>query len=644
MELKFIRTSDKKKALGLTPILDCGAQVQAYLNVSKADIVLDLSNGRVVYIYGEVFYLREGEKAKSLGANPGSALKRLFSTVPLNKIIRVLEGQYIGVLVDGPKKTAHFFSDAFAREDSFYAQQEGTFCLSTDLDFIFQNISPKYDQLMLSHLFAVYGWYTPKGTTIYKNVLQLKVGEVLSLSSQGLSSQTVEFKPLETKAYDGQQLETYSHILRESIEARSRNIKGKIWVSSSSGWDSSIILGVLVDMYGADRVRMATGSMLYSDRIGQINEFEVNKVKKIGKFYGLKPLIVDWKLKEKSSVDYWKSVAPKFKAKHMYTFSGFNFAQLSDAIGEESAPGQVVFNGETSDSFHNFGFSQFATFFHTEKIFTEYADKMNCYLYGPSFFRKALQGTERKDKVYQIFLRMLDGQSFDQEWASPQEKLESYLLPLFYGSPRVPFAKTVANPLFAGDTARKLAQTPFRKFWPQMSSSFSEKNMYAWFIHLYHSMHSQGSTVNMIKHAMQLNDHRWRSPFHDCRIVDLLSRAPESWGRGLNFNQVKYPLKWMARNKIKFPYELLEEGPHAYLYDVIDGFSIMAEIIYRSAMADYLKEVLAQRAYKKVLDPSHFDFDYIDRLVKDYLDGKEAKGRDFTNIYSLATFSATGWY
>ncbi len=644
MELEFLKTSDHSKAKGLTPVVDLGAAGTCYLNTSAATHTLKLSDGRVVYLYGDVFYIRQGEKALLLSANPQEALKKIFTKAPLKEVIEVLEGQYIGFVVQQAKQSVEIFTDVYSRVDSFYAHSEDLFCLSTNLDFIFSHVKPVHDQLMLSHFFSVYGWYTPKGTTIYKNVLQIKVGEILTLSSKGLTSKVAQFKPREIKQYDQSNLEDYYKILKESIHARSQHVKGKIWISSSSGWDSSIILGLLVDMYGSKRIEMSTGSMLYSEKTGKINAYEINKVKKIGEFYGLKPTIVDWNLKSKGSIAYWKAVAPKLRSKHMYSFTGFNFSRLSDGITEASTPGQLVFNGETSDSFHNFGFSQFCTFFHSQKSFTEYGDKMNCYLYGPSFYEKVKRGVEGKDKVYQIFLKMLEGVAFQDKWGSDQERLESYLLPLFYGSPRIPFAKTLGNPVFTSSTQGKLSQYLLRDLYPNLSKSFNEKTMYAWFCHLYHSMHSQGSTVNLIKHCLEFNGHQWRSPFHDQRLVDFLSQAPESWGRGLDFNHVKYPLKWVAENKIKFPYKLLQEGPHSYLYDTIEGFSILAEITYRSGISVHFKEVLSQRAYRNILAPSHFDIKYLDRLVDDYLAGKEAKGRDFTNLYSLATLSATGWY
>ena len=143
---------------------------------------------------------------------------------------------------------------------------------------------------------------------------------------------------------------------------------------------------------------------------------------------------------------------------------------------------------------------------------------------------------------------------------------------------------------------------------------------------------------------MERDGHSARSPYDDTRLISLLSQAPQSWGRGLDLNHTKYPLKWVGQHKIRFPFELLQEGPHSYLYDVIEGFSLLSEIMYRSAVAKHFKSVLAQRGYRRVLDDRYFDVTYMDRIVSDYLAGREARGKDFTNLFSLATITATGWY
>lgn len=120
---------------------------------------------------------------------------------------------------------------------------------------------------------------------------------------------------------------------------------------------------MLVSEFGAENTGMITGSMKYSEGTDVINKFEINKIKKIGEFYGIRPKIVDLDFKNKKAPDYWKKVLPYYKSKHMYTYVTYNFAKLSDGLLNAGGEGQTVCNGETSDSFHNFGFSQFATFF-----------------------------------------------------------------------------------------------------------------------------------------------------------------------------------------------------------------------------------------------------------------------------------------
>jgi len=615
-----------------------------YADLKEATLDLELQKGKYLYIFGEIFYhVRSDGNIKLIDSDSKEYLRIAFSEYSLKKIIPNLEGQYIGLLVDESHQSVQIFSDRYAIVDSFYIQNNSDFYFATDLDFIFENTKPEYNQEMLAHIFFVFGWFTPKGLTIYKNVKQLQVGEIITLTESGMRSDVLKFKPMQIENYGNKELEVYYNLLKESIIARADR-QGKIWVSSSSGWDSSIILGLLVNELGPRNVGMITGSMEYSDKTDTINKFEIDKIKKIGDYYGIKPIIVDFDFKSKTAPDYWEKLAAYYKSKHVYTISAYNFTKLSDVLRNSSAKGQIIFNGETSDSFHNFGFSQFATFFHTKKSFTEYADKMNCYLYGPSFFRKVLDGAHEKDKVFQIFQKMAGNVEFTSAFNDKESIIESYLFPFLYGSPRTPFAKTHRNPLLTDRGQAAIYNFPFREYMPEILSSLSESNIYSWLVYLYHSFHSQGSTVSVQKHAMEYNKHRWRMPFNDCRLIEFLSKAPEEWGRGLDFNNTKYPLKWVAKNKIKFPYELLNEGPHSYLYDVIEGFSLLAEVTYRSGVTDFFKDTVRTRPYKNILGDEYFEISYLDQLVTNYLDGTEMSGAHFNNLVSLITLCITGWY
>ncbi len=644
MYIKCVITNSPAKPQGLTPVGALSAGRSVYMNIEEAAYVLKFKNDRVIYIFGQVFYIWNKTNDTVKKVISVKQLSAIFDAQPLNDVIAGVEGQYIGVEVDGRKGAVRFFSDRYAREDSFYTAVDGNFYLGADLDLIFKYIAPQYDQRMLAHLFSVYGWYTPKGLTIYKNVFQLKVGETLTVSNKGVTSAVMDFKPLPIKDYGEKDLQRYYQTLSDSIETRLPRNKKDVWVSSSSGWDSSVILGMLVDKLGSKRVKMMTGSMQYSGKTGLINRFEIDKIKAIGGFYGIKPNTVNLDFKNKSAIGFWKKITPNMKSKQMYSLTGFNFSRIAHAIADIDGQDQVVFNGETSDSFHNFGFSQFATFFHTVKSFTEYGDKMNCYLYGPTFFKKVINGEHEKDKVFQIFTKMMPSVTFDNQWPNRAKQLESYLLPLFYGGPRVPFARTMDNPILNQAAAQSITTFPFGEYMPQIIKGMNDKNMYSWIIYMYASLHAQGSTVGMQKHAMHASGHEWRAVFNDYRVIDLLSSAPESWGRGLDFNHTKYPLKWAAKNKIKFPYELLEQGPHSYLYDVMEGFSLIAEIMYRSGFTGYYKEILQTRGYRQIFDGAYFNMPYMDRLVDDYLSGKEAKGSDFNNLFTLITLTSVGLY
>lgn len=614
-----------------------------FANTKEASITLELKNDNKLYIFGDIFYhLTDNGEIKLIDSNSKGYLSKLFSESSLKEVIESLEGQYIGLLVDMKTGVLQLFCDRYSRLDTFYFVADGDFYFATDLDFIFKYTKPEYNQKMLAHLFSVYGWYTPKGLTIYENVKQLKVGEIMTLSDRGIESELIDFKPLDIEDYGDEKLEIYYKILRESVIARA-NKNGKTWVSSSSGWDSTMLTSLLVDELDPKNVGMLVGSMHYSDKVEVINKFEINKIEKIGKFFGIVPEIVEFDFKSSKASDLWIKVLPYYRSKHMYSYTTYSFNKLSDRL-KNLAGSTTILNGETADSFHNFGFSQFVTFFHTVKSFTEYADKMNCYLYGPTFFKKALDGSFHKDKVFQIFKKLNENSDFSLDISKTEDVIESYLFPIFYGSPRIPFARTYRNPALTSKGQQSIYHFPFREYMPEVLSTISEKNIYSWIIYLYHSFHSQGSTVNTQKHAMELNGHKWGMPFNDIRLIDFLSRAPEKWGRGLELNNTKFPLKWVARNKIKFPYELLSEGPHSYLYDVIEGFSLMAEITYRSGVTEFFKDKLKDRTYRDILNNEYFDLNYLDGLVTDFLNGKEAVGSDFNNLSSLITLSVTEWY
>ena len=92
--------------------------------------------------------------------------------------------------------------------------------------------------------------------------------------------------------------------------------------------------------------------------------------------------------------------------------------QLSDGIVNIAGKGHTVFNGDASDSFHNFGFCQYHNVVHPKKGFQEYIDKMSSYLWGPTFFSRVLDDTYQSDHGVPDHPELYEGPSFDSTFSS----------------------------------------------------------------------------------------------------------------------------------------------------------------------------------------------------------------------------------
>ena len=113
---------------------------------------------------------------------------------------------------------------------------------------------------------------------------------------------------------------------------------------------------------------------------------------------------------------------------------------------------------------------------------------------------------------------------------------------------------------------------------------------------MYNSFHWQGGTVATLEHTCESFGLKCRLPFLDKGVIDFLSQMPESWGRGLDINNTKYPLKWMLTNKIDYPIDY-QSGPHSYLYDINPTFSHTDEIVNASSFKKLFKDAFQQKNY-----------------------------------------------
>jgi hypothetical protein len=110
-------------------------------------------------------------------------------------------------------------------------------------------------------------------------------------------------------------------------------------------------------------------------------------------------------------------------------------------------------------------------------------------------------------------------------------------------------------------------------------------NVYASYLYLYNRFHWQGSTVRSLQIMADYYQLNTDLPFWNSGLQDFLAKMPEDWGRGLDLNPTKYPLKKMLKDKIDYPYDY-QKGAHSYTYDVDHSFSHAQEVYCYSALVE----------------------------------------------------------
>jgi hypothetical protein len=166
----------------------------------------------------------------------------------------------------------------------------------------------------------------------------------------------------------------------------------------------------------------------------------------------------------------------------------------------------------------------------------------------------------------------------------------------------------------------------------------SGSNLYSIIIYLYNIFHWQGSTVKVIGKSLERHNKSIKLPFWDTDMQEFLSQMPENWGRGLDLNRTKYPLKWVLENKINYPMHL-QKGPHSYLYDSNPGFSHLAEILHGKKLNRFFKEKTDFKTLNEKMSDEYFNMGYVKSLISDYKNNRELSGQKLIDMGSLILFS-----
>jgi hypothetical protein len=598
----------------------------------------DSRAGNSYFLLGTVIGIRQADGTLL----PPSHVKMETARLENSDRIPEIEGRFVLVMVDATG-LSEIWTDKFGRVDVYWQEVDGEILVATSLDLLpVAQGGAKADNVGVAHALTVYGSRPAKKHTLYKGVRRLGINEGLRVSKAGVEVLCREFKPASTvPTYGPQDLHRYADRFLEAIRARA-SIDGNV-VYLSSGWDSTSILAALVHLFGNRKVRAVIGRMRYAERSGVINQFEIDRAKAVAAYFQIRLDIVelDYRTGAEATLDQLRDI---FKSQQFANLAGVNHWKLAEATAKMVTGNEVIFAGEMSDGAHNLGFSQFATIFHPASLeFREYSDKMASYLFGPTFLGELLKGRHEQDPVWQLFKQRAGATKFDSMVKGDVAVVQQLLASFFLRGGRMPLYSLDNTRLLTPggrDTYTRESEAVYLK---DVSEEVTAETLYAHYLQLYNSFHWQGATVSTLEHTAEAHGLQCVLPFHDSAVIDFLSAMPETWGRGLDLNPTKYPLKWMLRNRIDYPHHL-QVGPHSYTYDVNPNFTLIGEILNASSFLPVFRAALTEGRFVEWLDPTTFDIPHINNIVGQYLSGAELRGQEMADVAALAMHSSIGIY
>lgn len=589
------------------------------LNINDADFNYKYQgNGYEWYINGVLFYIVNKKSIVKSEKITNKLIDSLFKDCNLNpnKINDALEGHYICIIKQ--ENQIKVFGDSFNRRNLFYYEDKQLVYFSTRLtkDLI-EKCNKKIDSMyLLSYLMIGYGHAT---TTIFEKIHRLGYKEYLLFKDKLLYIKK-EFNPFEVESYGDRQLQLFEKLFKESISARMAK-KGTNWLMTSSGWDSTLILDTLLKLTDKNKVKTATSEVQF--RNGQIlNIFETEKVDEITSHYNIENKRFHVDLNDKKLVDLWKKYTSICFENQIFHWP-INQLGVIDLILKYDSNVSSIFNGECADSFQNFGFSQYSSIHSGNNNFDEYADKMKTYLYGPEFFNEVKNGKFRKNVIYQIFKKMNPNIDFNDESKDKNNYL-NVMLSFIYSPTRLPFTLSKNCPFLRDDVLKNFYNLASKTYFERYYKILESRNIYSIWNALYADFHFKGSTLPINIVGIENLGLIAALPFFDIRLAKYFAKMPEEYGRGLNFNRLKYPEKTMAVNSKTYPIHIVDKRiTHSYISEEDAAINPYFEYYCNSSIGDYFKEILSQEnSLNYIKNIKGIDTNYINKIKKDYLDEK----------------------
>ncbi len=582
----------------------------------------------IYYIFGNINGLYDKKFNLSKINN-----SKLIKTLNNNKQF-LLDGKFLILRLN--ENYLQLSTDYFNRYEVYYNNTKEILISSSLEIFKYKkSIKKKLDKLSIAHSLSVYGNRPFKEDTIYFDISRVAPNQNIYLKSKKLQIKKFNFRPLRTNPKFGEdQFKEYTSAFLNTLKAKKHGRLNIIYLSS--GWDSTSILAGLVRITNKKNIKCVIGRMKYSkNKIA--NTFEISRAKKICDFYGVKLEITDFDYYKDSKI-YNSDLYSFLNNNQLASITSINHFYLAKFVKQKFGDDCYVFCGEISDGSHNLGFSQYVSIYHPASYdFREYSDKMNSYLFGPTFLNFVYKNQNLTlDPIFSYFKNLNNNIEFEKLSKKKKEINSQFISSFFLRATRLPFVSK-NNLNFLTNKGKNYYQNKMinKKIIKKFITELKPDNLYSVFLYLYNYFHWQGSTVLSFEKTCQYFGLVGHLPFLDRKIINILSIMPEKYGRGLDLNNTKYPLKKMLREKVKYPYNL-QEGPHSYLYDVDRNFNHNYELLYNSAFKNILKKKISKKNFINKLDKNYFNLHYINKLRTEYLNNSKLSGQDLNNLFALA--------
>jgi asparagine synthetase B (glutamine-hydrolysing) len=579
----------------------------------KDDHIFERKNKKTI-LGGKFYYYNSGNSTVCFDNDARKQLSDLVKNDNLEDFINRVEGEFWGIKTDNAKKCLTVFSDKLKQLELYYFYDENTFLASDDVKEIINKVGISgYDK---NSLISAILLYVPKGQALFRGIHRLKYNETINVIDNKISIGLFKDKDVEISDYSDKDLERYNKIFKNSVFSRAS--KKLNLVLASGGWDSMILLTMLTQHFGKEKVRAVTLKIVMSD--GRcFNEFEVKKVKAVCKILGVKADILEVDYRKEETRRKFEAATENIFLRDLFFLAPANWYSIVDHIKNKYGKEAVAFQGEGSDSLHNFGFSQFVSLPHDDEKFLEYADKMKNYLFSPAFLKKIKNNTFSSDTVYKIFRYFSQNKEYvDVKNLNENKKIYYYLLSFIFSDVRIPFRRVESKRFIKNAAFQTYEKWLKKEYFQSAVENISENNLYYYFSILYTAFHLQSPPPRIYRTGLK----NMRYPYVDSNIFRFTYKMPQSFGRGLEFRTTKYPLRKMAKKLLPEKiFNILEAGPHSYLSDV-EAVNIWNEYFLKGPVYEYMKAKIDFQKCRKIFDAETFHTDEIRNFVREFKQGK----------------------